>query len=62
VLVYPQKNDLDTSQIGANSSFWLPVTANFNSIGQNGDPNVEGMVFLAKFTSTITTMTTTLLL
>jgi hypothetical protein len=38
--------ELDTSQVGANSPFWLNVTSKFNSIVQDGDPNAEGLDFL----------------
>ena len=36
------RTELDTSQVGANSPFWLTVTSKFNSIIQDGDPNAEG--------------------
>jgi hypothetical protein len=36
----------NTSQIGSNSPFWVHVSNKFNSIAQDGDPNVEGIDFL----------------
>jgi hypothetical protein len=40
------RSELDTSQVGANSPFWVYVSNKFNSIAQDGDPNVEGIDYL----------------
>jgi hypothetical protein len=42
------RSELDTSQLGANSPFWVHVVRKFKSIGQDSDPNVEGIDFLDK--------------
>jgi hypothetical protein len=42
------RSELDTSQVGANSPFWVHVSNKFNSIAQDGDPNMEGIDFLDK--------------
>jgi hypothetical protein len=40
------RSELDTSQVGANSPFWVNVSNKFNSIAQDGDPNIEGIDYL----------------
>jgi hypothetical protein len=40
------RSELDTSQVGANSPFWVNVSNKFNSISPDGDPNVEGTDYL----------------
>ncbi len=40
--------ELDTSQVGANSPFWVYVASKFNSLSPDGDPNMEGIDFLDK--------------
>jgi hypothetical protein len=40
--------ELDTSQVGANSPFWVYVALKFNSLSPDGDPNTVGIDFLDK--------------
>jgi hypothetical protein len=53
--------ELDTSQVGANSPFWVHVALKLNSLSQDGDPNKEGIDSWTRCTSPIRTMTAILL-
>jgi hypothetical protein len=37
-----------TSQVAADSPFWVHVASKFNSLSLDGDPNMEGVDFLDK--------------
>jgi hypothetical protein len=39
------RSELDASQVGANSPFWIHVSSKFNSIAQDGDLTWKILIF-----------------